>query len=102
MKSISLTALAISEDQMLPCLSKQLLDMECPGCGLQRSVALLLDGELLASFLMYPGLYPMMSLFLFIGLDRVFRFSSGARITATLGVLTVFAILINFALNIIN
>ena len=102
MKTTHLMHLKITEGDMLPCMSKQLLDMECPGCGLQRSVALLLEGDLAASFAMYPGLYPMLSLFLFIGLDRIFQFSAGSRITAGLGILTVTTILINFTLNIIT
>lgn len=102
MKALHLLSLEISKNEMLPCMSKQLLGMDCPGCGLQRAVALLLQGEIAASFLMYPGLFPMMGLFLFIGADRIFRFPSGQRITAALGILTVFAILLNFALKIIT
>ncbi len=90
-----------TEDQMLPCLSKQLLDLECPGCGLQRSVVLLLQGEFKASFLMYPGLYPLMLLFALILFDRIFNLSFGQRGIAILGLLTVGTILTNFIIRLI-
>lgn len=88
-------------DQMLPCLSKQLLDLECPGCGLQRSVVLLLQGEVKASFLMYPGLYPLILLFALIIFDRIFNLSFGQRGIALLGLLTVGTILTNFIIRLI-
>jgi hypothetical protein len=45
---------------MLPCLSKRLLGVECPGCGLQRSVVSLLHGDLQESLALYPSLLPML------------------------------------------
>jgi hypothetical protein len=93
---------AFSQADMLPCASVQLFGVECPGCGLQRSVALLMEGALIESFLMYPGLIPMLILFAFIGLDRWIGFKNGQRIIAALGILTVGLILINFTLKIIT
>lgn len=95
-------SLKISEADMLPCMSKQLLGMECPGCGLQRSVALLFDGQLAESFLMYPGLFPMLFFFGFAALDRFVHFRQGPRTTSALGLLTAGAILVNFLLKTIN
>lgn len=95
-------SLKISEADMLPCMSKQLLGLECPGCGLQRAVALLLDGQLAESFVMYPGLYPMLLFFGFAALDRFANFRQGPRITSALGLLTAGAILVNYLLKIIN
>jgi len=92
----------LSEKYMLPCISKQLFGVDCPGCGLQRSVALLLKGEFGASFLMYPGLLPMMSLFGFLALNRFIPFRRANTITMILAWTTVGAILINFLLKIIN
>lgn len=42
---------------MLPCLSKTLFGIECLGCGFQRSLFLLLQGEFQASFEMYPAIF---------------------------------------------
>lgn len=87
---------------MIPCLSKQVFGIECPGCGLQRSVALLLKGEFLESFAMYPALLPMALLLGFLGLNRIVDFRRANTIVIWLSGITVFAILANFLLKIIN
>ncbi len=92
----------LSEKHMLPCISKQVFGIDCPGCGLQRSVALLLQGEFEASFLMYPGLLPMLALFGFLALNRFVPFRRANAITIILAATTVLAILINFFIKIIN
>jgi hypothetical protein len=45
------------EKYMLPCLSKTLFGLECLGCGFQRSLLLLLKGEISESFEMYPAIF---------------------------------------------
>lgn len=42
---------------MFPCLSKTLFGVECLGCGMQRAFLLLLQGEFIAAFKMYPAIY---------------------------------------------
>ncbi len=88
-----------SESDMLPCLSRQLLGISCPGCGLQRAVALLLRGEWVDSFLMYPALLPMIVLFGFILADLLVGIRKGTRIISILAVTTVAAILINYLIK---
>jgi hypothetical protein len=94
--------LLLQERFMLPCISKQVLGIDCPGCGLQRSIALLLKGDLVASFLMYPALFPMMALFGFLALNRFVFFKKANSITIGLAALTVFSILANYALKLFN
>ena len=50
---------------MIPCLSKTLFGLDCLGCGFQRGFLLLLKGEFVAAFQMYPALY---ALLIFIGI----------------------------------
>lgn len=45
---------------LLPCAWKDLFGICCPLCGFQRSVLLLLKGEVMNSFLMFPPLFPML------------------------------------------
>ncbi|MFH6963674.1 DUF2752 domain-containing protein [Flavobacterium plurextorum] len=42
---------------MIPCIFKTLFGIECLGCGFQRSLFLLFQGEFLAAFNMYPAVY---------------------------------------------
>ncbi len=90
-----------AKDLMLPCLSKQLLGMECPGCGIQRSVWLLFQGEFVAAFKMYPAVYPILGLFAFLLLDRFFRIKHSNTISIVLMLMSVVMILANFLYKIL-
>jgi hypothetical protein len=92
----------LMEKFMLPCISKQVLGIDCPGCGLQRSIALLLKGEVGASFQMYPALFPMMALFGFLALNRFVSFRKENTVIMVLAGITVFSILANYLIKILN
>ena len=86
----------LNEDALLPCLNKQLLGIECPGCGLQRAVLLLFEGEFKAAFLMYPAIYPLILLLLFLLADQFIKIKYANLISIVLMVSTVILILTNF------
>ena len=90
------------EDFMVPCLSKQLFDFECFGCGLQRSVYLLFRGEFIAAFKMYPAIYPLIVLFFFIGANMFFKFKQSTKIINILALITIATIIISYLIKIIN
>jgi hypothetical protein len=45
-------------NHLLPCAYNQLFGIQCPICGSQRAIILLLEGKLLDSIYMYPPLFP--------------------------------------------
>ena len=92
----------VFEDFMLPCLNKQVLGMPCPGCGIQRSISLILQGEFYAAFLMYPAIYPILALFGFLFLDAFFKIKYASKITIGLMITSVVFILGNFLIQLIN
>lgn len=59
------------EDFMIPCMSKTLFGLDCPGCGMQRSLVLLFQGDFADAFHMFPAIYTTIPLFIFIGLHFV-------------------------------
>ncbi|NRB60485.1 MAG: DUF2752 domain-containing protein [Winogradskyella sp.] len=87
------------EDYMLPCLSKKYLGMECMGCGLQRSVALILRGEFVEAFYMYPGIYTLITLFSFITISRFRKFNNDTKIISILAILNVIVIVGNYLIK---
>lgn len=91
----------MAEQNMIPCLSKTMLGIDCPGCGLQRSIVHLLRGEFWEAFLMYPAIYALIVLFGFLIFDYFFAIKQSNRITIALMVLTVSMILINYILKFI-
>jgi len=87
---------------MLPCLNKKLFGVDCMGCGLQRALALIFKGEFVAAFQMYPAIYSLITLFLFIGLNIFFKFKNSNNLIAALAILTVATIIISYSIKIIN
>lgn len=64
------------ERYLLPCTNKMIFGFDCPGCGLQRAVLLLLEGRFAEAFQMFPAVYSTVVLFTFIGLHFVDRHRS--------------------------
>ena len=90
------------EDYMLPCLTKKFFDIECLGCGFQRSLAFLFQGEFVAAFKMYPGIYPLFALGIFLILNLFLKIKNAEKIKITLVVLSIAFIVINYVLKITN
>ena len=94
-----ITLILMAEDYMLPCINKKLLGVECPGCGMQRSVALLFQGDFIAAFKMYPAIYTILLLLGFLLLDNFYKIKYANRISIILMVTSVILILTNFILK---
>ncbi len=86
---------------MLPCMSKQLTQMDCPGCGIQRSIAHLLHGEWGAAFMMYPGIFPLVFLFGFLAFDWFVPTKHGEKIKIWTTVLTIGTIVTSYVMKFI-
>jgi hypothetical protein len=84
------------EDYMLPCLSKKLFGVDCFGCGIQRSLALLLQGEFEAAFYMYPAIYSMILFFLLIGISLIDKSRSYHKLIVFLGITTAFIMVFSY------
>lgn len=50
------------ESLMIPCYFKMMFGIDCPGCGLQRSIILLLKGDVADAVFMYPPLLPIVGI----------------------------------------
>ena len=88
-----------AEKYMLSCFSKKIFGVDCPGCGIQRSVALILQGEFVAAFKMYPGIYTLILLFGFLLVNNFYTIKHSNKIIITLTISTVFLILTNYILK---
>lgn len=88
------------QDYMLPCLTKKFFGIECFGCGFQRSLVFLFQGEFMAAFYMYPAIY---TLFLFAGfliVNMFFKIKYEEKIKLILVVLNVAIIVTSYIIKI--
>lgn len=89
------------ESYMLPCLNKTYFGVECMGCGLQRSFALILEGSFVEAFYMYPAIYALILLFSNIGLQFFITYKFANTITNTLLIISGIMVLTNYILKFI-
>lgn len=65
---------------MLPCINKAVFGIDCMGCGMQRSIALLASGEFVSAFKMFPAIYSLLLLLLVVGLNIFVKFKYALHI----------------------
>lgn len=87
---------------MLPCMSKQVLGFDCPGCGLQRSVLLLFSGDIVGAFLMYPAIFTLIPLAIVLLVNKFVSFKFANQMIIGLSISSVAIILINFIIKLIH
>lgn len=84
---------------MLSCSYNKLLGVDCPGCGFQRSLILLLSGEFKESFLMFPALIPFLGMILFLGIHLIVKFKAGHKVILFMFVANITIMLTNFIIK---
>lgn len=87
------------EDYMLPCLNKKLLGFDCMGCGLQRSVSLILNGKPIDAFFMYPAIYTLIVFFGFLIVNSFKNFKHSNKIIIILALTNVFIIVVSLLIK---
>ncbi|MQP23653.1 DUF2752 domain-containing protein [Flavobacterium sp. LMO8] len=88
------------EEHMLPCMNKQLFGVECPGCGTQRAIAFLLEGEFWEAFKMFPAIYTLALLFILLGLHLLDKKRNYTKLVIASAILNGAVILIAYFIKI--
>lgn len=81
---------------MLPCMFKQMFGIDCIGCGIQRSLELILHGEFSEAFAMFPAIYTTLLLFLSIALFIVDRKHNYQKIVISLAILNAVIMIVSY------
>ena len=89
------------EAHQLPCSIKALTGQECPGCGSQRALILLLKSDFFASIQAWPALLPLILTILFIALHLIFKFKNGSKVILVMLMITIAIALINYFIKMI-
>lgn len=87
------------EEHLLSCHWKKNYGIECMGCGIQRSIILILKGEFVEAFYMYPAIYTLMILFGYLLLHLKFSFKMGHKVLLWLFIINITIMLTNFILK---
>jgi hypothetical protein len=89
------------DDYMLPCMWKKNFNIDCMGCGMQRSIALIFKGDLVGAFYMYPAIYSLIIMFLFLLFHLKFQFKNGHKIILGLFILNISIIVMSYLIKIL-
>ncbi|WP_345212555.1 DUF2752 domain-containing protein [Mucilaginibacter gynuensis] len=85
---------------LLPCPFKYLTGIDCPGCGFQRSVLALLQGNLHDSLALYPPAIPLLIAFAYVFADKQWNLDTPTHfIKKTVYMVTASIILVSYGLK---
>tara|TARA_R110002050_G_scaffold17110_3_gene51181 strand:- start:5063 stop:5365 length:303 start_codon:yes stop_codon:yes gene_type:complete len=90
------------ENYMLPCMNKQIFGIECPGCGIQRSISYLLDGNFIEALKIYPAIYTLIFLVGFVGASLLFDIKNSFKIKIYLLYLNAGIIIVNYIYKMVH
>ena len=77
------------------CSFREHAGIDCPGCGLQRSILALLRGDLVESILQFPALLPLIAMFAFLAIHLVFKLKYGAIVLKMFYITNISIIILN-------
>lgn len=84
------------EEFMLPCLNKKLFGFDCLGCGAQRAFVLVFEGNFPAAFKMYPAIFTLQLLLVFLIFNLFVKFKFDWHIKAGLIILNAAIIIVSY------
>lgn len=90
------------EQHLLQCPSKKFFLLDCPGCGLQRSIIQLLKGDFAKSWDIYPPTVFILITICMLMLHLIIGFRHGALMLKILFILTTSIVAVNYIYKIAN
>ena len=90
------------EEYMLPCMNKSFFGIDCFGCGTQRAFVLLMKGEFVAAFDMFPTIYTSLLFFVFLGLHLVDKSRSYHKIVILLAIINAVIMVTSYFYKLFN
>lgn len=90
------------EEYMLPCINKSFFGIDCFGCGTQRAFVLLMKGEFVAAFDMFPAIYTSLLFFVFLGLHLVDKSRSYHKIVILLAIINAVIMVTSYFYKLFN
>jgi len=96
------TVMGWLEQHLLTCPSKKMFLLDCPGCGLQRSLLALLKGEIVLSWKLYPPTVFVLLTLATLVVHLVFNLRHGTVLLKFLFTITLLIMAVSYIYKIIN
>lgn len=87
------------EDLFLPCLNKELFGIDCYGCGGQRAFLMVMKGDLSGAFNLFPAIFPLLVLLIFVFLNLFVKFKFDHLIKIGLILFTAGVVLVSYIIK---
>ncbi|MES2379286.1 MAG: DUF2752 domain-containing protein [Bacteroidota bacterium] len=89
------------QNNLIPCPFKYITGIDCPGCGFQRSLLALIQGNLRNSFHLYPPTIPLLLFFMYGIADKFFKLDNDkGTLKKILFINVALIVLINYSIKI--
>ncbi len=89
-------------EHMIPCPFKVITGHDCPGCGMQRAIIELLDGNIWLSIQFYPALITLVIMFVTLALHLKFHWKHGALVLKIMFIFNAIIIAVFYILKTFN
>ena len=83
-------------------MNKRFFGIDCPGCGIQRAIMFILKGDFDAALHIFPAIYPMMLLFILLGLNLLDKSRNYSKLIIAMAISTGLVILISYIYKLTN
>ncbi|WP_395045705.1 DUF2752 domain-containing protein [Flavobacterium sp.] len=90
------------EDFMIPCVNKTLFGIDCFGCGTQRAFLLILKGEFVEAFYMFPAIFTTIIFFIILGLNFIDKSRNYHKIIISLAIINAIIMIISYFYKLTN
>jgi hypothetical protein len=88
------------QNHLLRCPFKALTGIDCPGCGFQRSLLQLIQGNFHSSFVLYPPTIPLLLFFSYGIADSIFKLDNSKYVVKkTLFIITGSIVLVSYGVK---
>ncbi|MBM6498154.1 DUF2752 domain-containing protein [Flavobacterium macrobrachii] len=90
------------EEYMLPCMNKKLFGIECFGCGTQRSLMLLVKGDFVGAFNMFPAIFTTLLFFIVLALHFIDKSRNYQKVIIGLAITNAVIMLVSYFYRLTN
>ena len=84
------------ENYMLPCLSENLFGFDCMGCGFQRALLAVFQGQFIEALWLYPAIFPLLLLATTLVLSKFYKFNFHQKTINLLSLISIGTIITNY------